>query len=326
MAGSTNFPTSLDDHVGGDPFGFAVATDGLGTLLTATANIGATSLTVTSTTGFESRGELILSESTGAVVPEVVTYTGKDATHFTGVSALTKAWAIGDRVRIGPTARSHNDLAAAIVAIETKLGAGAEIAVNKLADGAALEHIRTDAAGTGVEWGPPPLVKLAESVLSGTAASIDFTSIPATYRHLLLICHGRGDNASVAVNTTVTFNGDTGSNYDLQMVNGIAAAASAAELFGQTGLAISSFPAASASAGRAGSAVIFFPHYANATLAKTAIVLMGYITGTTTGTGVVTLRIGVWRTSNAAINQITLTLSAGNYIAGSCFTLYGWPA
>ena len=54
-------------------------------------------------------------------------------------------------------------------------------------------------------------VALATETLSGTATNVTFSSIPATYRDLILVI----DGTASASNTTVIFrlNGDTGSNY-----------------------------------------------------------------------------------------------------------------
>lgn len=126
--GTTNYPTTLDSHANGDPFGFARVGDGLKTLLSAAASTGSTSLTVEDLSSFHTRG--ILAIGTGGDHFELVTYTGvSGTTQFTGVtrgvdlsSPLTHV--AGSVVAQVPVAKNINDLAAAIVAIETKLGAG----------------------------------------------------------------------------------------------------------------------------------------------------------------------------------------------------------
>lgn len=137
MAGSTNYPTSLDSHTGGSPFGFQVMANNLSTTLTATAGSGDTTLTVTSTTGFESRGILVCES-------EVITYTGKTSTTFTGCTrgaggSTAAAHVAGVAVGLVFAAAHHDDLAAAIVALETKVGIGGSgIAQDKLA---AVDHV-----------------------------------------------------------------------------------------------------------------------------------------------------------------------------------------
>ena len=112
MAGSTNYPTSLDSHSGGSPFGFQVLANNLSTTLTATAGAADTTLTVASTTGFESRGILVCES-------EVITYTGKTSTTFTGCTrgaggSTAAAHVAGVAVGLVFAAAHHDDLAAAI--------------------------------------------------------------------------------------------------------------------------------------------------------------------------------------------------------------------
>lgn len=137
MAGSTNFPTTLDSHTGADPFGFQVLANNVQTTFTATAGAADTTLTVSSTSAFESRG-ILVTES------EVITYTGKTSTTFTGCTrgaggTTAAAHVAGVAVGLIYAAAHHNDLAAAIVALETKVGVGSSgIAQDKLA---AVDHV-----------------------------------------------------------------------------------------------------------------------------------------------------------------------------------------
>ena len=55
---------------------------------------------------------------------------------------------------------------------------------------------------------------IATTYLEGTAASVEFTSIPATYEHLQLRISGRQNiSGSAGGALRIQFNGDTGSNY-----------------------------------------------------------------------------------------------------------------
>lgn len=121
MAGTTNFPTSLDSHTGADPFGFGEIGNGEYTALTADASTSATTFSVGTTAAFASRGLLICED-------EVFSYTGKTSTSFTGVSRGVDGTSVaahksGRIVGSAPIAANHNDLAAALVAVETLMGA-----------------------------------------------------------------------------------------------------------------------------------------------------------------------------------------------------------
>jgi hypothetical protein len=144
MPGSTNFPASLDSHTGGNPFGFAEAINRKATTLDGALNNSATTITVVSTSGFPTRGSV-------AVGNEIVTYTGTSATTFTGVTrgaggTSAVSHPSGEWVASVPTAANHNDLAAAIVAIETKLRAGAAFLQSGSAVGSASNPSTTSAS------------------------------------------------------------------------------------------------------------------------------------------------------------------------------------
>lgn len=203
----------------------------------------------------------------------------------------------------------------------TAISATAEIAVSKLADGAPLEHVRTDSAGTGVEWGPAPMVLLASSIVTGSSvATVDFSSIPATYQHLLICVSARTTAGAVAA-LLMTVNNDTGANYDLQILSGIAAAASATELIGQTSWTMIGLPIA---ANKVGIAQIFLEDYVSTAHHKTCIAPTARFYGTASGDLALNFRGGLWR-NTAAINRVTFTPSAGNIDVGSEFTIYGIP-
>lgn len=121
MPGTTKYPaTGLDSHTGSDPYGFQEVFNFLATTVNGTVNTGDGSIAVASTTGFPTRGLI-------SIDTEVIAYTGKTATTFTGCTrgydgTVAASHTNGATVAVVPTAAMHNDLAAAIVALETKLG------------------------------------------------------------------------------------------------------------------------------------------------------------------------------------------------------------
>ena len=65
---------------------------------------------------------------------------------------------------------------------------------------------------------PTPTYDLiASNVLSSSASSVTFSSIPATYGDLVLVCNEASGNA---VNLYAEFNGDTGANYSYVFMRG----------------------------------------------------------------------------------------------------------
>lgn len=168
--------------------------------------------------------------------------------------------------------------------------------------------------------------KLADSTLVGSVAAFDFTSVPATFAHLLLMLYLRCDDVATITGANIRFNGDTGANYDFQYASGSAAAVTATESFGATAGQCGLAPAASAAANLFGVAYVFIPHYAAALNNKAW--KFQTITKFGTASGNITTREGggFWR-SSAAINQVTVVDSGGgNFVAGSRATLLGLPA
>jgi len=162
---------------------------------------------------------------------------------------------------------------------------------------------------------------IADQILGGAAASIDLTSIPSTFAHLLVEVYARSDTVATVAAFNCRLNNDSGANYDAQNASGVAAAASAGESFAATSIGFPGVPAASAPANVFGGYVIFIPNYATTANNKLILALGGLKTGTATGTLTVDARAGFWR-SSAAINRLTFT-PGGNLVAGSRVTLYG---
>jgi hypothetical protein len=161
---------------------------------------------------------------------------------------------------------------------------------------------------------------IASNTLSSTSATVTFSSIPATFTDLVLIC------SPVAISTEnnslrIRFNGDTGNNYSVIILKG-------------TGSSASTNFEANISSGYAGAATV------GTTIGKTATItqIIDYSNATTFKTflersnnsGVdVIAGVGLWR-STSVINSIELALGSTfpsqNFASGSTFKLYGIEA
>lgn len=176
--------------------------------------------------------------------------------------------------------------------------------------------------GTAYSQIYPGLNKINESVLSGTTASVTFSSIPSTFTALQLHIQARSDTVALITNLLIRFNSDSGANYDSQSAYGQTISTGAAETVAGTALSIPEVSAASAPANHPGTLILTIPRYAGTTWVK---ILDGTSTSafTTSAGGLVTRKVsGRWR-STAAITSITLLPAAGSFISGSTFTLYG---
>lgn len=163
--------------------------------------------------------------------------------------------------------------------------------------------------------------RIAEVVLGAAAATIDFTAIPATYRHLLVYLYARGDSG-VVTNLQIRFNNDSAANYDYQRHQGQAAASVASESFAQTQIAAFSLVAASSPVNIFNCYSMWIPHYANTANQKVALLDAFHKEGITTGL-MVTYHVGAAYRSTAAISRVTLFPGAGNFVAGTMASLYG---
>ena len=154
---------------------------------------------------------------------------------------------------------------------------------------------------------PSGLVMVEDKLLSADGA-IDFTAIPATYKHLRLLASLRSAQATVG-GVTCRLNGDSGGNYD---VPGVGQNGSSFPLMGF-------LPGTDRVAGVHAALEIDFIDYASILHHRSASWRSGWYDGTSTITHDV---IGHWKNLAAAINRIQLLPAAGIFAAGSRATLY----
>lgn len=179
--------------------------------------------------------------------------------------------------------------------------------------------VRIDALEAAAKY-----TRIAESVLVGTAASVTFSSIPATYRALQLYILARCDVAAFSATGHIRFNSDASALYNTQQVGSFGASVTGAEVISGTSAQWGDITAASATASAASVAIINIPWYTNTSFWKMFTSSQGMSTAATTANTFSKHWVGHWR-STAAINAITLLPAANNFIAGSSFALYGLP-
>lgn len=160
--------------------------------------------------------------------------------------------------------------------------------------------------------------------LGGTAASMVFSTIPQTYRHLRLEVYARGDAVTTSTGLRVQLDGDTLAHYYTQRMNASAATVTAGESLADTSARVGLIPAATASSTLMGATTITLLHYAQANKEKSLHAEGFCPTAISTGTMTVTAEGGFWD-NPAAITQITLLPAAGNFTADSVAVLYGMP-
>jgi hypothetical protein len=159
------------------------------------------------------------------------------------------------------------------------------------------------------------------TTLTTAQASIDFTSIPATYTDLVLVVTGRCDSANVSREIRVRFNGDSSGTYSItRMVALIGNTLFTDRTINANDLSMGVFPSGNqGNTADKGSAIWHINDYANTSKNKSILGRtndpLDWITAVT----------GLWR-STVAINQVTVFFTTSNFIAGSTATLYGIKA
>ena len=177
-------------------------------------------------------------------------------------------------------------------------------------------------AGGGPYTPPTPafVVNTARTVLGSNATSVTISSIPATYKHLLLIVEMRTDAASTSDNVFLQFNADTASNYYAQRY----AAATAVEALGTTGITVQGGAVGSLGSAGNGMAVIWISNYASTTMRRNInFHCYGHVVDTAGGA-----RYGWgganWINTTDAISSIKFSPATGtNILTNSAYTLYG---
>jgi hypothetical protein len=162
---------------------------------------------------------------------------------------------------------------------------------------------------------PVTYIPLATQTLSSAAASVTFSSIPATYTDLVVVVSGQV--ASVGTVLKIQFNSDTATNYSMTELYGTGSSAASARRTSQTSIE-TSYNLVNFDNGNIGNALINVMNYSNATTNKTVLARTNSPSATYPGT---VATVGLWR-STAAINSMTLFASA-NFSIGSTFSLYG---
>jgi hypothetical protein len=151
------------------------------------------------------------------------------------------------------------------------------------------------------------------TVGSGGAATIDFTSIPQTYTDLKIVLSGRTTDSG-ATTAVITFNGlSTNLSSKLIVSTGSSVIAGTA-----TNIPVRINWSTSTSS-VFGNSEIYIPNYISANL---KVVSSDSVNENNATEAYMTLGSHLWN-ATAAINQVTITPSTGNFVQYSTATLYG---
>ena len=169
---------------------------------------------------------------------------------------------------------------------------------------------------------PDTFTLIASSTVGGGGvASIDFTSIPSTYTDLLLVTSVRSNDAGVRTALNITVNGSA-STYSSRLVRGYDNTTVDSATGGSTSINTFRVPAAGNTASTFSNDSTYIPNYAGSTNKSMSLDNTSETNIASGTTNYMSLSAGLWSTTSA-INQVTLTLGAGNFVQYSTAYLYG---
>ena len=173
---------------------------------------------------------------------------------------------------------------------------------------------------------PSTYTLISSNVLSSSAASVTFSSIPATYTDLVLRISARSNRAGGAGTTdliSLTFNTDnpaSGTTYSDTVLKGAGSTASSSRDTSYSTFYDVIMPVTADTANTFSSTEFYIPSYLASTNKQISVITQQENNSATVW-GLNALA-GLWR-NTAAINQIVLTDALSTFVSGSSFYLYG---
>ena len=162
--------------------------------------------------------------------------------------------------------------------------------------------------------------ELVETILlSSTTATVTFSSIPSTYKHLQIRAVGRSSVAGDTGGFGLQINADAGSNYTFHAITGDGSSIAALSQTGRSNAAVGVITASSSTANSFGVLIVDILDYANTNKNTT----LRSLTGKQSTGSLIRLASGAWL-NTAAVSSLTfLDTVGGSFVSGTRFSLYG---
>jgi hypothetical protein len=160
--------------------------------------------------------------------------------------------------------------------------------------------------------------QIATAYGTGSSGVIDFTSIPATYKHLQIRYTAK--NTSTSADLNITFNNVTSSSYARHHMVGNSVSTAAASAIAAANISLIDGVAPSTTANVTTNGVIDILDYSQSTKNKTLRAMYGLIQAYSTSR--IYVASGVLD-STTVVSRVTLTASGNNFSTTSRFSLYG---
>jgi hypothetical protein len=174
---------------------------------------------------------------------------------------------------------------------------------------------------------PTPVTGAFESIAtvtaSGSSATLTFSSIPNTYKHLQIRGIAKSGSGSGQRNLTMEFNASTSSNHAFHYLAGDGTNPGASGTASTNYILLNRASIQATPASTFGASIIDIIDYASTTKNKTIRYIAGSDTNAAPVADVISLGSGVLL-STTAISSISISdAGASNFAVGSTFALYG---
>jgi hypothetical protein len=156
------------------------------------------------------------------------------------------------------------------------------------------------------------------TVGAGGAATIDFTSIPATFTDLIVKTSTRTNNAGIDMGLIISFNGST-TGYNDKTVYGNGTSAASTGGSGVAGIYWYYADGDTATANTFANCEFYVPNYTSSNYKS---VSMDTVTENNATGAIMLLSVGLW-SNTAAINRVTITPNSGSFKQYTTASLYG---
>ena len=159
----------------------------------------------------------------------------------------------------------------------------------------------------------------SSTVGSGGAASVSFTSIPASYTDLCIMFSGRSSTDTPISYGKITFNSDTATNYSFKLLYGTGTAAASTQNSAFSGIPYVIIAASNSTANTFGNACVYIPNYLSSNQKSVSIDAVSENNGSNATQGMLA---GLW-SGTAAITRVDITEAVLSFTQYSSAYLYG---
>jgi len=160
---------------------------------------------------------------------------------------------------------------------------------------------------------------IASTTIGTAITTVSFSSISGTFTDLVLVYSTKSQGGYDYQNSSITFNGDTGTNYSYTQLYGDGSSAASNRQSSQNNILVG-VDIGTTQAGKFSVNILNIMNYSNTTTYKTLM------TRKNATPSLVSTAVGLWR-STAAITSMTISRDDSNgFSVGSTFALYGIAA